>query len=124
MDILKATNAFAALSLDTRLKAMRLLIKAGGDGMPAGAIGDELGVKQNTMSAHLSTLQSAGLIRSEREGRVMRYFMNMDEFKSLLTYLLEDCCGGEGAVCRPLVNMVLDTCHSQNSICNKNELAE
>lgn len=110
MDIIKATNAFAALSLETRLKAMRLLIKAGKDGMPAGAISDALGVKQNTMSSHLSVLQNAGLIYSERDGRVIRYFMDMNEFKSLLTYLLEDCCGGEGAVCRPLVNQVLNAC--------------
>jgi DNA-binding transcriptional ArsR family regulator len=116
MDIIKATNAFSALSLETRLKAMRLLIKAGKDGMPAGAISDALDVKQNTMSSHLSVLQNAGLIYSVRDGRVVRYFMNMDEFKSLLTYLLEDCCGGEGAVCRPLINMVVNTCNEENCV--------
>ena len=116
MDIIKATNAFSALSLETRLQAMRLLIKAGKDGMPAGAISDALGVKQNTMSSHLSVLQNAGLIHSERDGRVIRYFMNMNEFKSLLTYLLEDCCGGEGAVCRPLINMVVNSCNEENCV--------
>ena len=117
MDINKSITAFSALSLEARLNAMRLLIKAGKNGMPAGAISEELGVKQNTMSSHLSVLQNAGLISSEREGRIIRYFMNMDELKSLLTYLLEDCCGGEGAVCRPLINMVVNTC--SDDICQK-----
>ena len=39
----QALAAFAALSQDTRLRVVRLLVKAGPDGMAAGVIGDALG---------------------------------------------------------------------------------
>lgn len=43
MDEPQAPAAFAALSRDTRLRVVRLLVKAGPDGMAAGPIGDALG---------------------------------------------------------------------------------
>lgn len=89
-----ALEAFAALGQSTRLDVFRLLIKAGETGMSAGNIGDTLGVRQNTMSANLAVLARAGLIRNVREGRIIRYFVEMDSVRGLLAFLMEDCCGG------------------------------
>jgi len=106
MDINAALNAFGALSQKTRLEVFRLLINAGPEGMSAGDIGEVLGVRQNTMSANLSVLLQAGLIRNEREGRSIRYFADLDGTKELLTYLMADCCGGHPELCAQVMDAV------------------
>lgn len=110
MDNLCALNAFAALSQPTRLDAFRLLIKAGEKGMLAGGINDTLGVRQNTMSANLSVLARSGLIRSEREGRSIRYFADMDGLRGLLAFLMEDCCGGHPELCKTFIDDLTCAC--------------
>lgn len=104
MDKNIALDAFSALSQATRLDVFRLLIKAGGDGMLAGDIGDALGVRQNTMSTNLGVLTRAGLIRFEREGRSIRYFADMDGLRHLLGFLMQECCGGNPALCQPVID--------------------
>ena len=110
MEMNRATTAFAALGHETRLEAFRLLVAAGPDGMIAGDIGTRLGVLQNTMSSHLAALSQAGLIRSQREGRAIRYFADMDGLRSLLGFLMEDCCGGRPEICQPLINQLACAC--------------
>jgi DNA-binding transcriptional ArsR family regulator len=110
MDKKRALEALAALGQDTRLDAFRLLVQVGPEGMPAGEIGERLGVRQNTMSANLQVLSHAGLIRSEREGRNIRYFADMDGLKGLLSYLLEDCCGGAPEMCQPVISKLTCVC--------------
>jgi DNA-binding transcriptional ArsR family regulator len=94
MDKAAALLALAALGQDTRLEAFRLLVRAGSEGVPAGEIASQLGTVQNTMSAHLKVLDRAGLVRAERDGRIIRYLVDMNVFRDLLAYLMEDCCGG------------------------------
>lgn len=110
MDKNSALDAFAALGQATRLDVFRLLIKAGTAGMSAGDISETLGVRQNTMSANLGILARSGLIRSEREGRSIRYFVSMDGMRGLLAFLMEDCCGGNPALCQPLINELACDC--------------
>lgn len=110
MEKSQALGAFAALSQATRLDVFRLLIQAGATGMLAGSISDTLGVRQNTMSANLSILARSGLIRSEREGRSIRYFANMDGMRGLLAFLMEDCCGGRPELCQPVINELACAC--------------
>lgn len=104
MDKLDALSAFAALGQSTRLDVFRLLMQAGKAGMLAGEIGAALDVRQNTMSANLSVLAQAGLVRSVRQGRGIRYFANLDGLRGLLEFLMEDCCGGSPAQCQPIIN--------------------
>ncbi len=110
MDNKDALIAFAALSQGTRLAALRLLIQAGPEGLAAGGIGERLDVRQNTMSANLSVLHQAGLIRNVREGRSIRYFADMDGIKRLLSFLLEDCCGGRTELCQPVIDKIACGC--------------
>jgi len=105
-----ALDAFDALSQATRLDVFRLLIKAGEGGMSAGKIGETLEVRQNTMSTNLAILARSGLIRSEREGRSIRYFADMDGLRGLLAFLMEDCCGGRPELCRPVINEIACAC--------------
>lgn len=100
----------AALSQATRLDVFRHLVKAGDAGMSASNISDTLGVRQNTMSTNLAILARLGLISSEREGRSIRYFADMDGMRDLLAFLMEDCCGGRPELCRPVINELACAC--------------
>lgn len=104
MDKNKAVAAFAALSQPTRLDVFRLLVKAGEDGLRAGEISEQLDVRQNTMSANLTVLVQAGLIRNRREGRTIRYHADLAGMRGLLAFLMEDCCGGNPALCQPILD--------------------
>lgn len=110
MDIKTAIAHFSALSQETRLEVFRLLIKAGTDGMLAGDIADALGVKQNTMSSNLSVLSNAGLLQSQREGRFIRYSIDFDQLSELLSFLMEDCCGGEPEACQAAIAQIMKCC--------------
>jgi DNA-binding transcriptional ArsR family regulator len=112
MDILTATSALSALGQQSRLEAFRLLIQAGHAGMPAGDIGKTLDIKQNTLSANLAVLRNAGLVRNEREGRSIRYFADIEGLNGLLSFILEDCCGGKSDLCKPLINDIVCACRS------------
>lgn len=112
MDKKSALAALAALGQDTRLEVFRLLVKAGGEGIPAGEIASGLGTVQNTMSAHLKVLGHAGLVRAERDGRTVRYVADMTGFRDLLAYLMEDCCNGSPELCRPVIDAVTCDCQA------------
>ncbi len=110
MDKLATLDALSALSQETRLDVFRLLVQVGPEGLPAGEIGERLNVRQNTMSANLAVLARARLIRGRREGRTIRYFADMDGFRGLLGYLLEDCCGGRPELCQPVFDTLACGC--------------
>lgn len=106
MENTDAIAAFAALSQPTRLDVIRLLIAAGEDGMLAGEIAARLSVRANTLSANLSVLLQAALVRKQREGRAIRYCADLDGLRGLIGFLLEDCCGGRPELCQPLIQSV------------------
>lgn len=110
MDKKQTLDALAALSQETRLDVFRLLVQVGQRGLPAGEIGDRLGVRQNTMSANLAILTQAGLIHSVREGRSIRYFADMDGVSGLLGFLMENCCGGAPELCQPVIAKLTCAC--------------
>ena len=110
MDQTQTLFAFSALSQETRLNVFRLLIRAGAEGMAAGEIGEALGVRQNTMSTNLNILLRAGLVRTAREGRSIRYFADFDGIRGLLAFLMEDCCGGSPELCKPVLEAIACDC--------------
>lgn len=100
MDIQEAIIMFDALSQETRLKAFRLLVKAGPDGLPAGSLSETLGIPHNTMSFHLSHLSNANIITSRKQGRSVIYSANFDSTRDLIGFMVEDCCSAEFASIR------------------------
>ena len=95
MEMFEACEAFSSLSQETRLKVFRLLIQYGRDGAIPGKIADELKIPDNTLSFHLSHMNKAGLIRSQKNGRSITYFANTDLMNGLIDFLQENCCGRE-----------------------------
>ena len=113
MDTKDAVDALAGLAQEHRLRVFRLLIQAGTGGMPAGEIAKAVGIPKNTMSSHLAILSRASLIKARREGRSMIYAVNLEGTRSLLSFLVEDCCQGDPSICGPLIETTLATCCSE-----------
>jgi ArsR family transcriptional regulator len=89
-----AIAALAALSQDNRLDVFRLLVRAGHDGMAAGAVATALSLAPNTLSFHFDRLRQAGLVTVKREGRSLIYAARFETMNALLAYLTENCCAG------------------------------
>ncbi len=90
--------AFAALSVETRLNLLRLLMAEGAGGLGAGNIADRLGLPASTASFHLAALERAGLTRSRRHGRHIVHSARAPGLRALLVYLLDAWRGGNPAI--------------------------
>lgn len=110
MDISDAAKALSAISQESRLKAFRLLVRSGVDGLAAGRIAEALDIPHNTMSTHLSTLVNAGLVNSRRESRSIIYSIDFEGTRALFTFLMEECCEGNPRVCLPALESLLPRC--------------
>jgi len=95
----QALAALAALAQDNRLDVFRLLVEAGPEGMPAGAVANALKLAPNTLTFHFDRLREAGLVTVRREGRSMIYGARYDTMNALLAYLTENCCRGRFDEC-------------------------
>jgi ArsR family transcriptional regulator, arsenate/arsenite/antimonite-responsive transcriptional repressor len=99
MEKSEAIAALSALAQESRLDVFRLLVQAGTGGMPAGQIGERLGLPSATLSFHLNQLRHAGLVAFRREGRSLIYMAEYAAMNALLGYLTENCCQGHSADC-------------------------
>ncbi len=87
----------AALLLDqlgnqTRLRIVRLLVRAGDEGRTVGDIQREIGIPASTLSHHLSHLRSAGVVWQEREGTLLHCFVDFKMISELVNFLTAECC--------------------------------
>lgn len=110
LDEQQALDAFGALSQQTRLQMIRVLVVAGFDGMPAGAVGEQVGASSSSASFHLANLERAGLVRSRREARSIIYSANFDALAGLVDFLMLDCCQGRPEVCAPAAREPAHAC--------------
>jgi ArsR family transcriptional regulator, arsenate/arsenite/antimonite-responsive transcriptional repressor len=93
-------EALGALAHEHRLALFRLLVQAGAEGMPAGAIAEALALPNSSLSFHLAHLTRAGLIQQTRQSRSLIYTADYAAMNGLVGYLMENCC--EGATCDPM----------------------
>jgi DNA-binding transcriptional ArsR family regulator len=70
---------FSALADPTRLKLVKLLRnQRDPDALCVSALAGLLGVTQSAISQHLRVLKSIGLVKGERKGMTIHYFINQD----------------------------------------------
>jgi len=94
-----AISALSALAQPTRLAIFRLLVKHEPIGVTAGVIAETIGAPHNTLSTHLAILVRAGLLRSSREGRTIIYRCDVEGMRSVIAFLVNDCCDGHPELC-------------------------
>lgn len=89
----EAIDVLSALSHETRLRIVRHLVGCGEEGAPAGAIANAVGATSSRASFHLSALENAKVVTSERRSRSVIYRVRFDRLGGLISFLLNDCCG-------------------------------
>lgn len=100
MKLLAAVEALGALAHEHRLAIYRLLVKQGPEGLPAGAVGNRIGLTPSSLTFHLQSLQRAGLIKQARLGRQLFYSADFPAMNELVDYLTDECCI-DSASCAP-----------------------
>jgi len=106
METSQAAAAFAALSQETRLELVRLLLAVGPTGLSAGEIAARLAVPPSTLSFHLAALERAGLTQSTRQGRQIVHAVRIIGVRRLLGFLTEACCAGQPELCGDLARLL------------------
>ncbi len=101
MELIDAADIFTTLGHPGRLAILRLLIRRLPHGVRPSEVSEATGLKPNTLSAHLSALEGAGLISSRREGRAVLYRAEIGRVEHLARYLVEDCGYGRVSVSGP-----------------------
>lgn len=97
----RVIGALGALAHQYRLAIYRLLVERGPEGLPAGAIGERVGLAPSSLTFHLQALQRAGLIAQIRVSRQLIYSADFGAMGELVGYLTENCCKSSTESCAP-----------------------
>ena len=82
---------FGALADPTRLKLVKLLCCQHNNVLCVNALASLLGVTQSAVSQHLRVLRVIGLVKAERRGYHIHYFINLevlDRYRKILSEAL------------------------------------
>ena len=93
---------FSVLADPTRLKLLKLLVRQKEpNALCVNALAHHLGVTQSAASQHLKLLKSAGLVKGERRGYRIHYFINHEAMKKAQQQISEALTTGD----KPSENM-------------------
>ncbi len=92
MKLDNAANILAKIGNPTRLKVVRLLVRAGDSGLAVGEIQKKLNIPGSTLTHHITHLKSAGVITQHRHQATLICKMEFDVLRDLVEYLTEECC--------------------------------
>jgi DNA-binding transcriptional ArsR family regulator len=89
-------TVFSALADPTRLKLVKLLChQRSPDALCVNVLAGLLGVTQSAVSQHLRVLRSIGLVKGERRGYHIHYFVNPEAIKHCQRLITEALSIGE-----------------------------
>lgn len=92
-------DALGALAHEHRLAIYRLLVEQGPEGLPAGRIGERVGLVPSSLTFHLHALRRAGLIVQTRASRQLIYSADYVNMNELVGYLTDNCCAASATSC-------------------------
>ena len=88
----EAAQGFAACGSEPRLMVLRLLVRAGDEGLSVGEIQERTAIPASTLAHHLGFLAAGGLVEQERRGRTVINRAAYRRIEALAAFLLEACC--------------------------------
>ena len=88
----EAAKAFAACGSEPRLTVLRMLVRAGDEGLTVGEVQERSGLPASTLAHHLGCLAAGGLVEQERLGRTVINRAAYGRLEALAAFLLEECC--------------------------------
>lgn len=92
LDMELAAQGFAAVGSGSRLQVLRVLVRAGSDGLTISDIQQRTGIAASTLAHHLRFLKSGELITQEKEGRSVINRANYPRIEALAAFLTNECC--------------------------------
>ncbi len=92
MKLETAAHILSKIGNPTRLKIVRLLVRAGEQGMTVGAIQKKLSIPGSTLTHHILNLKNANVIRQERQKASLYCIVEYRQLNKLVEYLTEECC--------------------------------
>jgi len=92
MKLEDAANILAKIGNPTRLKIVRMLVRAGDAGLPVGQIQKQLQIPGSTLTHHIAHLKSAGVIHQQRQQATLICTMEYQLLQDLVDYLTAECC--------------------------------
>lgn len=95
-----AAGQLEALGNPTRLGIYRLLVRAGQDGLPVGAVQNRMGMAASTLSHHLRKLIDTGLVNQERQSTTLICRAHYPRMTALIDFLADECCVESGCTVR------------------------
>ncbi|MBE8166870.1 MAG: helix-turn-helix transcriptional regulator [Shewanella sp.] len=95
MNIEVIAKALKELGHPTRLIIFKRVVKAGHQGIAVGGLQENLGIPNSTLSHHISSLVSAGLITQRRESRTLYCTAEYDKLQAVISFLQDECCADE-----------------------------
>lgn len=95
MNIEIIAKALKELGHPTRLNIYRSVVTAGHQGIAVGGLQEKLNIPNSTLSHHISSLMSAGLISQRRESRTLYCIANYEKLQSVISFLQDECCTDE-----------------------------
>ncbi|QIZ77139.1 ArsR/SmtB family transcription factor [Ferrimonas lipolytica] len=99
MELEATAKALKELGHPTRLAIFKRLVKSGFQGIAVGEVQQQLGIPGSTLSHHLSSLTSAGLITQRREGRTLYCVAQFEQLNEVIEFLQSECCLDESPNC-------------------------
>jgi len=97
MNIEIIAKALKELGHPTRLSIYRSVIRAGHQGIAVGGLQEKLNIPGSTLSHHISSLVSAGLISQHRESRTLYCIAEYEQLQLVINFLQKECCAEEEA---------------------------
>ncbi|WP_117232585.1 ArsR/SmtB family transcription factor [Vibrio maerlii] len=95
MDLESVAKALKELGHPTRLSIYKQIVKAGRQGIAVGGIQQHLDIPGSTLSHHISSLSSAGLLTQRREGRTLYCVAEYQCLDDVIGFLQDECCADE-----------------------------
>ena len=95
MNLEVVAKALKELGHPIRLNIYKSVVKAGYQGIAVGGLQEELDIPGSTLSHHISSLASAGLISQRREGRTLFCVAEYECLEGVIGFLQDECCVNE-----------------------------
>lgn len=92
LDLETTAAILAEFGNETRLAIVRLLVRAGEEGLTVGDIRRATGVPGSTLSHHLSRLRGVGLVSRTRSGSALWCRADLERIRATADFLIEECC--------------------------------
>lgn len=95
MKLKETSRTLKVLGHPIRLSIYKDIVKGGRTGISVGLIQEKLDIPHSTLSHHISTLCSSGIISQRRQGRTLFCVAEFAALNDAIQFINDECCIAE-----------------------------